>query len=45
VSLIKRKDKWFLIDDDTINECELPEETGYYFMVYNLKTPSSECSP
>jgi ubiquitin C-terminal hydrolase len=45
VSMIKRKNKWFLIDDDSINECELPGETGYYFMVYNLKTPSSECSP
>lgn len=45
VSLIKRKDKWFLIDDDSIKECELPEETGYYFMVYNLKNRSSECSP
>jgi len=41
VSFVKRKNKWFLIDDDTIQEHELPEEAGYYFMVYNLKTPSS----
>jgi hypothetical protein len=45
VSFVKRKNKWFLIDDDTIQEHSLPEEAGYYFMVYNLKTPSSEYSP
>ena len=38
VSFVKRKNKWFLIDDDTIQEHELPEEAGYYFMIYNLKS-------
>jgi hypothetical protein len=45
VTFAKRKNKWFLINDETIKEHELPDEAGYYFMVYNLKTPSSECSP
>ena len=45
VSFVKRRNKWFLVDDDTIQEHELPNEAGYYFMVYNLKTPSSEYSP
>jgi hypothetical protein len=33
------------MDDDTIQEHPLPDEAGYYFMVYNLKTPSSWYSP
>ena len=41
VSFVKRRNKWFLIDDNTIREHPLPEEAGYYFMVYNLRTPSS----
>ena len=41
VSFVKRRNKWNLIDDETIKEHELPEEGGFYFMVYNLKTPSS----
>jgi ubiquitin C-terminal hydrolase len=45
VSFVKRRNKWFLVDDDTIKEHPLPNEAGYYFMVYNLKTPSSEYSP
>ena len=45
VGLVKRRNKWFLADDESIREHPLPEEAGYYFMVYNLKTPSSEYSP
>jgi uncharacterized UBP type Zn finger protein len=41
VGIIKRRNKWFLADDDTVKEHPLPDEAGYYFMVYNLKTPSS----
>ena len=41
VSFVKRRNKWNLIDDETIKEHELPDEGGFYFMVYNLKTPSS----
>jgi uncharacterized UBP type Zn finger protein len=37
VSFVKRRNKWFLINDDSIKEHELPDEAGYYFMVYNLK--------
>jgi hypothetical protein len=36
VSFVKRRNKWFLVDDDTIKEHPLPNEAGYYFMVYNL---------
>jgi len=45
VSFVKLRNKWHLIDDETIRQHDLPEEGGFYFMVYNLKTPSSECSP
>jgi len=41
VSFVKRRNKWFLVDDDSVKEHPLPDEAGYYFMVYNLKTPSS----
>jgi len=41
VGIIKRRNKWFLADDDSVQEHPLPDEAGYYFMVYNLKTPSS----
>jgi hypothetical protein len=45
VSFVKRRNKWFMINDDSITETNLPQEAGYYFMVYNLKTPSSGYSP
>lgn len=45
VSFVKRRNKWFLMNDEMMKEHELPEEGGYYLMVYNLKTPSSQCSP
>ena len=44
-SFVKRKNKWYFINDESVQEHTLPDEAGYYFMVYNLKTPSSECSP
>lgn len=45
VSFVKRRNKWFLMNDEMMKAHELPEEGGYYLMVYNLKTPSSQCSP
>ena len=41
VSFVKRRNKWHLIDDETIKQHDLPDEGGFYFMVYNLKTPPS----
>jgi uncharacterized UBP type Zn finger protein len=41
VTFAKSRNKWFLLNDDSIKEHTLPEEAGFYFMVYNLKTPSS----
>jgi len=38
VSFVKRKNKWFLLNDESIQEHELPLEAGHYFMVYNLKS-------
>mgnify|MGYP001160681362 CR=1 FL=1 len=45
MSFVKRRNKWFLLNDESIQEHELPIEAGHYFMIYNLKTPSSEHSP
>jgi ubiquitin C-terminal hydrolase len=45
VAFGKRKNTWFLLNDESTTEHTLPEEAGYYFMVYSLKTPSFECSP
>jgi|TARA_B110000046_G_C12965258_1_gene386386 uncharacterized UBP type Zn finger protein len=45
VSFVKRKNKWLFINDDHVEEYDPPEQASYYFMVYNLKTPSSQCSP
>lgn len=44
-SFVKLRNKWHFINDETIQQHSLPDEGGFYFMVYNLKTPSSECSP
>ncbi len=41
VSFAKSRNKWFLLNDESTKEQTLPEEAGFYFMVYNLKTPSS----
>tara|TARA_B110000503_G_scaffold122023_1_gene186183 strand:+ start:5756 stop:6421 length:666 start_codon:yes stop_codon:yes gene_type:complete len=41
VSFVKVRNNWHLIDDNTIKQHDLPDEGGFYFMVYNLKTPSS----
>lgn len=38
VSFVKRRNKWFMIDDESVQEHPLPDEAGYYFMVYNLKS-------
>ena len=45
VGFVKRRNKWYFANDDHITQQELPEEAGHYFMVYNLKIPSSECPP
>ena len=45
VGFVKRYNKWYYANDDQIKQQDLPDEAGHYFMVYNLKTPSSECSP
>ena len=37
VSFVKRRDKWFCINDEMVREEELPDQAGFYFMVYNLK--------
>jgi ubiquitin C-terminal hydrolase len=34
VSYIRRKDKWFLIDDESVVETELPHVGGCYLMTY-----------
>ena len=41
VSFVKRRNKWFLLNDESVKEHDLPLEAGHYFMVYNLKTLSS----
>lgn len=45
VSFVKRKNKWFLVNDEQINEHQLPNEANFYFMVYNLKIQTSQYSP
>jgi uncharacterized UBP type Zn finger protein len=45
VSFVKHEDIWYYINDNFVNEAELPETAGHYVLVYNLRTPSSECSP
>ena len=45
VTFAKRRNKWFLLNDESIKQHDLPDKAGYYLMVYNLKTPSSEYSP
>ena len=45
VSFVKHAEKWYYINDNFVNEVELPETAGHYVLVYNLKTPSSECPP
>lgn len=41
VSFIKHKGLWYYINDDVVQQQNLPSEAGYYVLVYNLKTPSS----
>ena len=45
VSFVKHADKWYYINDDFADEANLPISGGHYVLVYNLKTPSSECPP
>ena len=45
VSFVKHMDKWYYINDDFVEEVNLPKSAGHYLLVYNLKTPSSECPP
>jgi len=33
---VKKRNKWFFINDEMVREEELPDEAGFYFMVYNL---------
>ena len=40
-SFVKCRGKWHFINDTFIKQHPLPEEAGFYFMVYNLKTPQS----
>ena len=44
VAFTKHKGKWYYKNDDFVTEQSLPTRTGHYFLVYNLKTPSSQCS-
>jgi hypothetical protein len=37
VSFVKRRNKWFLMNDEQMEAHELPGEGGFYLMVYNLK--------
>jgi len=45
VSYVKHGAKWYYINDEFVNEAELPSREGHYVLVYNLKTPSSEYLP
>jgi hypothetical protein len=40
VSFVKRRNKWFLLNDDSTEECELPEEAGHYVMIYTTSSSS-----
>ena len=37
VAFVKRRNKWLLANDESVEEHELPKEASFYFMVYNLK--------
>jgi uncharacterized UBP type Zn finger protein len=45
VSFVNHGKKWYYINDDFVEEVDLPTSAGYYVLVYNLKTPSFECPP
>jgi ubiquitin C-terminal hydrolase len=45
VSFVKNGTQWYFINDDFVREATLPTTAGHYVLVYNLKTPSTECSP
>lgn len=45
VAFTKHRGKWYYKNDEHVVEQELPIRAGHYLLVYNLKTPSSQCSP
>ncbi len=46
MSMTKFDKDWIIQDDDKLVKLSgLPNEDSHYVQVYNLKTPSSECSP
>ena len=45
LAFTKHKGKWYYKNDDFVAERALPIRTGHYVLVYNLKTPSSQCPP
>lgn len=45
VAFTKHKGKWYYKNDEHVTEQALPIRTGHYVLVYNLKTPSSQCPP
>lgn len=45
VSFVRHEDKWYLANDEILNEVNLLTSGGHYVMVYNLKTPSSGYLP
>jgi ubiquitin C-terminal hydrolase len=38
VSFVKKRNKWFFINDEMVEQEELPDEAGFYFMIYNLNS-------
>lgn len=45
VSFVKNEDVWYYTNDTQVTKADLPETAGHYVLVYNLRTPSSECPP
>jgi len=44
ISTTKIGDDWLIQDDDTLGKLHsFPKEDNHFILVYNLKTPSSEC--
>jgi len=46
MSITKFNDDWIIQDDDKLGKLhEFPKRDNHFVLVYNLKIPSSECSP
>lgn len=45
VSYLRHGDRWYYINDDFVDEVNIPRSASHYVLVYNLKTPSTECLP